>query len=188
VVTGTVEISHDSEGVSGALLEIMRRDELFGESAFLADAPCPSEQATALENTTLMRWAISDVEDLVARRPELAIALLHFFARRNAEINRRIQSLSLDTIERRLARSLIRFSHRLGTPERDGCVRMTLTHEMLSRHVGASSEIIAQCMNRFRTQGYVRYSRCGIVLYRDPFQELLSKRVRRLTMRKRAGL
>jgi CRP/FNR family transcriptional regulator, cyclic AMP receptor protein len=188
VVTGMVEISQTAKGARGVLLEIIRPDELFGESAFLTSY-YPSEQATALHNTTLMTWAVSDVQDLILRRPELAAVLLQFFAQRKAEIRRRIVSLSLDTIERRLARSLLRFSERLGTPEADGYVRITLlTHEMLSRSVGASNEIIAQCMKRFRKQGYVSYSCRDIVLSQDPFQELLSKTVKRLGLRKRAPL
>jgi CRP/FNR family cyclic AMP-dependent transcriptional regulator len=187
VITGIVEISQTAKGASGVLLEIIRPNELFGESAFLTSYP--SEQATALHDTTLMTWAISDVQDLILRRPELALVLLQFFAQRKAEIRRRIASLSLDTIECRLARSLLRFSERLGTPERDGYVRITpLNHEMLSRSVGASHEIIAQRMKRFHTQGFIRYSRCGVVLSQDPFQQLLSKTVKRLGLRKRIRL
>jgi CRP/FNR family transcriptional regulator, cyclic AMP receptor protein len=188
VITGRVEISQTAKGATGVLLEIVRPGELFGESAFLTTS-YPSEQATALHNTTLMTWAVSDVQALILRRPELALVLLQFFAQRKAEIRRRIASLSLDTLERRLARSLLRFSERLGTPERDGYVRITpLTHEMLSRSVGASHEIIAQCMKRFRAQGYIRYSRCGIVLSPDPFQQLLSQTVKRLGLRRRSPL
>jgi CRP-like cAMP-binding protein len=136
-----------------------------------------------------MAWSISEVEDLILRRPGLASALLQLFTERKAEITRRIESLSLDTIERRLALSLIRFSERMGTPEADGYIRMTpLTHDLLSRYVGASSEIIAQCMNRFRKQGYVSYSRRGIVLCQDPFRKLLSKTGKRQSLRRRTSL
>jgi len=186
VVTGMVEVSRLIEGASGALLEIARPGELFGESAFLA-VPYRTERATALENSMLMTWTISEMEDLVMRRPELAVALVQFFAQRNAEVNRRIESLSLDTIERRLACSLIRLSERLGKPEGDGSVRMMpLTDEMLSRYVGASCEIITHYMNRFQKQGYVSYSRCGLVLYHDPFRKFLSETATKSRSRRRA--
>jgi CRP-like cAMP-binding protein len=123
-----------------------------------------------------MSWAIADMEDLVTKRPRLALALLQVLAQRNTELSRRIESLSLDTIERRLARSLIRFSERLGQTEQDGSVRlMPLTHELLSRYVGTSREIITQYMNRFRKQGYVSYSRHGIVLNGDNLKGTLDK-------------
>jgi CRP/FNR family cyclic AMP-dependent transcriptional regulator len=170
VSVGKVGISRIAEDGREILLEIVRPDELFGESAFLDVSP-RSEQATALENTMLMSWAASHLEDLVMQRPRLAVALLQIFAQRNAEFTHRIESLSTDNIERRLARSLIRFSERLGTPEEDGSVRMMpFTHELLSRYVGTSREVVTQYMNRFRKQGYVSYSRNGIRLHRDAFK------------------
>jgi CRP-like cAMP-binding protein len=74
--------------------------------------------------------------------------------------------LAIDDIERRLARSLIRFSERLGTPSVDGSIRMMpLSHELLSRHIGTSREVVTSHMNQFRRQGYLDYSRGGIVLH-----------------------
>jgi CRP/FNR family transcriptional regulator len=175
VISGKVLISRIAEEGSEVVLEIVRPDELFGESAFF-DVPRRSEQATALEKVTVMTWAISDMENLVTKRPRLALALLQILAQRNAEFSRRIESLSLDTIEQRLARSLIRFSERLGEPEEDGSIKlMPLTHELLSRYVGTSREIITQHMNRFRKQGYVSYSRDGIVLNGDTLKMTIDR-------------
>jgi len=173
VVTGTVGISQVTGDGTEVLLEIVRPDELFGESAFL-DVPRPSERAKAIEKAELMAWPVSDVEDLVTKRPRLAVALLQILAHRNTEYRRRIESFVVDGIEQRLARSLIRFSERLGTPAEDGSVwMMPFTHEMLSRYVGTSREIITHYMSRFREHGYVTYSRRGIRLYCDTLRKVL---------------
>lgn len=105
VVTGKVGISQIADDGREVLLEIVRPDELFGESAFLGVSR-RTEEAKVIEKATLMTWAISDMEDLVMKRPRLAVALLQVLAQRNAELSRRIESFSVDTIERRLARSL----------------------------------------------------------------------------------
>jgi CRP/FNR family transcriptional regulator len=174
LMTGTVEISQIAEDGSEVLLEIVRPEELFGESAFIDD-PHRSEQAKAIGRAKVMVWAVSCMEELVMRRPRLAVALLHLLAQRNVEFTRRIESFSLDTIERRLARSLIRFSERLGIPEEDGAVRMMpYTHVLLSRYVGTSRELVTQYMNRFRKQGYLIYSRRGILVYRDALKASIS--------------
>jgi CRP/FNR family transcriptional regulator, cyclic AMP receptor protein len=176
VVTGTVGVSQITEDGRELLLDLVRPDELFGESAFL-DVPRPSEQAIAIERAELMTWAISDMEALVRKRPSLAVALLQFLAQRNAELTRRIESLSIDSIEQRLARSLIRLSERLGTPEEDGSIRMMpFTHVMLSRYVGTTREIVTQHMNRFRKRGYVSYSREAIILYSGTLKTVLDRR------------
>jgi CRP/FNR family cyclic AMP-dependent transcriptional regulator len=175
VVTGTVRLSRITGEGSEVLLDIVRPDELFGESAFLG---CPrADRATAVEPTKLMTWAISDMEQLVTKRPRLAVALLQLLAERNAESARRIESFALDSVEQRLARSLLRFSERLGTLEDDGTERMMpLTHAMLSQYVGTSRELVTHYMSRFRKQGFVSYSRAGIVLYRDALGSMLNSR------------
>lgn len=174
VVSGKVEISQITVKGRALLLEIVRPEELFGESAFL-DGSCCSEQAIAFERTRLMTWAISEVEDLVMQRPRLAVALLQVLAQRNAEFTRRIESFSTESIERRLARTLVRFSERLGTMEEDGSLRlMPFTHELLSRYVGTSREIVTQHMNRLRRQGCVSYSRRSIVLHPDAIHSFLN--------------
>jgi CRP/FNR family transcriptional regulator len=173
VVAGKVGISQIAENGREVLLEIVRPDELFGESAFL-DLPRLAERAAAVEDAKVMTWAVSDIETLVTKRPRLAVALLQILAKRNADFTHRIESFSIDTIERRLARSLLRFSERLGTPEGDGSVRMMpFTHVLLSRYIGTSREIVTFYMNRFRKQGYVSYSQRGIVLYSDTLKTVL---------------
>jgi len=167
VITGTVGISQVAEDGKEVLLEIVRPDELFGESAFL-DVSRRSEHATTLQNATVMSWAVSEMEELVMRRPRLALALLQMLAQRNAEFRRRIESLSRDSIERRLARSLLHLSERHGTLAEDGSVRiMPLSHDLLGRYVGTSREVITHHMNQFRKRGCVSYSRQCILLHRD---------------------
>jgi CRP/FNR family cyclic AMP-dependent transcriptional regulator len=165
VVSGKVEIWQVAGKGKELLMEIVRPDELFGESAFI-DPPCRTELASAFEATRVMTWPISQVEDLVMKRPRLAMALLQVLVRRNAENTRRIESFSTESIEQRLVGALVRFSERLGTAAEDGTfTMMAVSHQKLSRYVGTSREIITQHMNRFRKQGYVSYSRQGIVLY-----------------------
>ncbi len=174
VVSGKVAISRVAEDGTEVIMEIVGTDELFGESAFLG-SPRRGERATAIEKTTLMMWAVSDMEDLVTRRPRLAVALLQLLAQRNSELTGRIESFATDGVERRLSRSLLRFSERLGTPADDGSVRMMpLTHALLSRYVGTSREVVTQHMNRLRKQGYVNYSRHGIFLYHDALKASMS--------------
>ena len=72
------------------------------------------------------------------------------------------------------------FSERRGTPDQDGSVRMAaFTHELLSQYVGTSREIVTHYMNQFRRQGYLQYSRRGIVLYRDAYEQWLRQNGKR---------
>jgi CRP/FNR family transcriptional regulator len=173
VIEGKVKVSRLADDGHQVVVDIYQADEFFGESAFLNLAH-RAEQATALETTKLMTWTTTEIEDIVMKRPRLAIALMQILAQRSMDFTHRIESFSVDNIARRLARSLIRFSDRLGVTDEDGSVRIVpFTHELLSQYVGTSREIVTHYMNQFRRQGYLKYSRKGIILQRDAFSDWL---------------
>jgi len=162
VVAGKVKITRRTRAGRPVLADIYRPEEFFGESAFLRLRRC-AEEAKAIESSRLMSWTTEQVEEVIRRRPDLAIALLQFQCRRMIEYNGRIESFFREKTEQRLVRSLIRFSDRLGTADGDGSVTMIpIAHRLLADYVGTSREVVTQHMNGFRQQGYLEYSRRGI--------------------------
>ena len=175
VIDGRVKVARLANNGRQTIVDIYRTDDFFGESVLLGLRRRP-EQAIALENTRLMAWTAEEIDEIAQMRPKLAIALLQIVVQRSLEYGHRIESFSIDDTGRRLARTLIRFSQRLGVAEPDGSYRMEpFTHELLAQYVGTSREIVTHCMNLFRRQGYLRYSRQGIVLYRDAFDAWLCR-------------
>ena len=173
VIEGKVKVSRMGDDGRQVVVDIYQPDEFFGESALL-NLPHRSEQAAALDRTRLMAWSAAEIEDMVEKRPRLAVALLQILATRLIDFTQRIESLSVDNIARRLARSLIRFADREGTHGDNGSARMApLTHELLAQYVGTSREIVTHYMNQFRKAGYLDYSRRGIVLDRNALGEWL---------------
>jgi CRP/FNR family cyclic AMP-dependent transcriptional regulator len=167
VISGTVKITRVSDNGSQVLIDLYRPDEFFGEAA-LVRLSHASEEAVAHQKTTLMAWRAGDIEEMVMKRPRLAMALLQAFGQRALGFADRIQSLSVESVDQRLARTLVRFSERLGTPQTDGSIAMEpLTHELLAQYVGTSRELVTWHMTNFRRQGYLQYSRKGITLHRD---------------------
>ena len=167
VLSGMVKVTRVSNQGSQLLVDLYGTDEFFGEAAFV-DSLQAFERATAHQHTTLMAWKATDVEDLIQKRPKLAIALLQAFGQRSLNLLQRLESLSADRIDKRLALSLIRFAERLGRPQEDGSIHMDpLTHDVLAQYVGTSRELITCHMAKFRKDGYLQYSRRSIVLYCD---------------------
>jgi len=175
VVGGKVKVHRIKDQLGAVLVDIYCTDDFFGDSALIG-SPHINEKAVAVEDkTTVMVWSIASVEDFVMRRPRLGIALMQMLTQRCVHFSRRIESLASDNIQRRLARTLIHFSERLGCPTGDGSFEMMpLTHELLSQYVGTSREIITCYMNQFRRQGYLRCSRKAILLYPDAIKKTLS--------------
>jgi CRP/FNR family transcriptional regulator, cyclic AMP receptor protein len=174
VISGKVKVCRVSEGQSEVLLDIRQADEFFGESALIGQPH--ADTAVALEDTQIMSWTTGELERIAGERPKLAIALMQLVVQRSAEFGSRIESFATDSIQRRLARALLRFSDRFGNHGGDGAVHMMpVTHELLSTYLGTSREITTQFLNQFRREGYVRYSRREMVVYVDALKEWLKQ-------------
>jgi CRP/FNR family transcriptional regulator len=177
VIDGKVKVCRSADDGRQVVVDIYQPDEFFGECGFLGEKH-RLEEAVALDATKVMTWSTSEIEELVVRRPRLGIALVQLLVRRSMDFGARIESFSIDNIGRRLVRSLVRFSERLGKETGDGSVEMMpFTHELLSQYVGTSREIVTHYMNQLRRQGYLRYSRKGITLNREALRDWLQRDV-----------
>ena len=174
IIDGKVKVCRVAEDGRQVVVDIYVPDEFFGEWAF-PKLPRPMEFAVAFESATkVMVWTTNEIEESVILRPKLAIALLQILTQRSMGFASRIESLLVDKNIRRLARALIHFSERLGQESQDGSVQMVpLTHDLLSQYVGTKRETVTTNMNKLRRQGYLRYSRKGILLHRDALREWL---------------
>jgi CRP/FNR family cyclic AMP-dependent transcriptional regulator len=175
IIDGSVKVSCLPESGGEVLMDIYQPDEFFGESAFLGASTKGTELCVAIENTKVMEWTVDQIEGIIlARHPQLAIALLQVFVQRSADFKLRIESFAQDNITRRLARALLRFSGRLGHGTKDGCVQMMpFTHEVLAQYIGTSREVVTQYMIQFRRQGHISYSRKGMSVNTTQIQEWL---------------
>jgi CRP-like cAMP-binding protein len=173
VIDGKVSVSRIVSTGHEVAVDIYMGDEFFGESSLLGDASC-HEQAVAIESTKVMTWAAAEIERLVQQRPRLGLALAQILAQRSLDFSRRVASFTVDHIDRRLARSLLRLAERLGETGDDGVIRMVpLTHQTLSHYVGTSREVVTHFMIEFRRRGFLRYSRKEIALNAGPLREWL---------------
>jgi CRP/FNR family transcriptional regulator len=173
IIDGRVKQCRTAEEGSLVVLDIFFSDEFLGEEVFLGQS-LPTEAAFALEATRLMWWTVDDIEEIIARRPKLAIAFLQLLVKRSGERSSRIESFAVDNIARRLAGALIRFSEFSEQKKENGWVKMMpFTHQLLSEYVGTTRETVTQHMKRFREWDYLRYSRHGIVLWREALRKWL---------------
>ena len=167
VTEGQVKASRISDRDGCTVMDLYQADDFFGESA-LTGSHGDCETAAATVPTQVMMWTVDQIEELIANRPLLGIALIQLFVQRSQDFGRRIESFSIDLVPRRLTRALLRFSERTGLQSESGSATMpALTHEFLAQYVGTSREIVTNYMNQFRRSGYLEYSRKSITLHRE---------------------
>jgi len=173
VVQGRVKVTIPLNDSTQTVVDLFTTDDFFGESSLLGSAQYP-EQATALDDVTLMSWTAAEIEDQVARQPRLGVALVQMLVKRGLDYEERLQSFALDKTPERVIRALLRFAERLGTRAEDGSAKIPpLTHQVISEYVGTSREIVTFQMNHLRQKGYLRYSRRGLQVYVEALRQYL---------------
>jgi len=154
IIEGRVKVCRMTGEARDVVVDIYGPGEFFGEAAFLGKEQA-AEFAVALEKTVLVTWTISEIEEIADRRPKLPLALLQLLVQRSADLGARVESFAVDNIARRLVRSLVRFSERLGEEAEDGSVQMIpLTQELLAQYVGASRSLVTRYMSHFRRRDF----------------------------------
>jgi len=173
VIEGKVKLCRIAGDGHLTVIDIYQPDEFFGESALLGERDRVDE-AVAVEAAKLMIWPVAEIQRLIVEQPRLGMALIRLLTQRCAEFGDRIESYSVDTIDRRLARALVGFSERFGEDSGNGSIEMTpFTHELLAQYLGTAREVVTHFMGHLRSQGYLEYSRRGIILHRERLREWL---------------
>jgi CRP/FNR family cyclic AMP-dependent transcriptional regulator len=173
VIEGCVKVVRTNADGRDVLLDVYKAEELFGESA-LVNLPNRLEFAIALEPVRLMAWTLDELYNIIQTRPRLGTSLSQMLAQRLSDCQRRVESLAVDRVDRRLARTLIHLGGKLNKSSEDGYVRISrLKHKLLSDYVVTSRANVTHWMNCFRRQGFLRCSRDYLLLYPDALQQWL---------------
>jgi CRP/FNR family cyclic AMP-dependent transcriptional regulator len=163
LVDGLVKVSRQVRKHRHVVIEIYVPGELFGESALLGGNR--SEQAVVMECATVRACPASEIQSVIGENPHVGIALLQNLVARSGHFVDRMETLSADKVQERLARVLLRSAERFGTRLTDGNVQLPqLTHEVLSGWVGTSRELVTHYMTQFRREGLIQYSRREIFI------------------------
>lgn len=172
-IRGRVKITKTSDDGGQTVSRIVGSEGLFGESC-LVSSMSVSESAVALDNSSVMAWNRTEIEQQIEREPHLGIALSQYLVRQCLELQERIESMAVHKTPERVMLALVQLSEDLGNPMADGSVRVaSLTHHTIADYVGTSREIVTYQMNRLRREGLLRYTRKFIDIYPQAIMEAL---------------
>ncbi len=178
LIDGRVKLLRLTEAGVTVAVDIYQAGDFFGESALLS-VPRDEEQALAVEPAKVMAWTAAEIANLIAGEPRLAVALMQVVVKRSLDFKNRLESLSAEDTSHRLGRALVDFADRSRAAEENTDVTIApLTHELLAQYVGTSREIVSQHMGKLRRNGYIGYSRKGILVHRDSLKDWLHTRTK----------
>lgn len=152
------------EGREQAML-FLQAGEIFGDIAVLTDTPYPG---TVMALEPVEAWAIekSAMQPLIARYPELAMAVIRRLGERVLYYIGLVEDLSLRSVEERLASTLLKHAEmsgsRLTVPR-----RTWTTFDEMAIRLGTVRDVLSRALRTLEEEGLLRVERHEIVIL-DP--------------------
>jgi len=150
VITGLVKVAVRSADGGELTLTIIQPGGVLGELS-IADGGPRSADAETLEECQLLLIPRETIQDISARMPAAAQALLSSIAATLRRLTDEASDLVFLDLPRRVAKALL--SHAKGE---DGVIRVTLRQEELAHQVGGTRQSVNAALRSFERRGWIQ--------------------------------
>ena len=154
---GSVKLSVLSSSGKEAIVSVLQPGDFFGE-ACLAGQQSHIATAVALNQSTVAVIEKKHMFEMLHTHPDLNEQFLGHMLKRNIRIEEDLIDHLFNSVEKRLARTLLllaRYGTEDGSPQR---VVPRLSQEALAEIVGTTRGRVNFFMNKFRKMGYIDYN------------------------------
>jgi CRP/FNR family transcriptional regulator, cyclic AMP receptor protein len=154
---GGIKLSVTSSLGKEAVVAMLGPGDFFGEGCLLAGQPLRMGSATALVPTDLVRIGKPDMVRMLDAQHDFSNNFIRHILGRNVRIEEDLVDQLFNSIEKRLARTLLLLA-RYGTEEAPPGDLPKLSQETLAEMIGATRSRVNFFMTKFRKLGYIEYN------------------------------
>ncbi|MBZ0273063.1 Crp/Fnr family transcriptional regulator [bacterium] len=166
--SGRVKISKITEDGREIILNLLKTGDVFGEMAFLEDAPRDTF-AEALDDTNIIVIRKPELLQLIKRRPAITYRLAKIIGERRREAEKNMENFLYKGVRERLANLLLRLSNEYGIRDSRGkMLRIKITHQDLANLIGSSRETVSLTLGDFRREGFIDINERKIIIKDEP--------------------
>lgn len=146
------------------LLDMLRGGEYFGNLAFSGRGSF-SETAIAQTDCCILQISSANFERILNDHPDVAIKVLKAMGQRLDEFQETIKQLSVYSVERRIAATLVRLANKMGEQMQDGTlIQLPLSRQDLAAMTGTTIETVSRVMSHFSEQGWISGGRKWVIV------------------------
>ena len=158
VLEGQVTIARDSHGGATITTAVLSAGEFFG--AALSGATESEDTARAKGAVSVWRAPIGEFRRLLQQHPDVSWEFVSSLARRQRQMERRLEGFAFKRVEARLAETFRELSGGFAMRCEHGFGQhLRLSQQELADLVGASRPVVSTILNRLRDQGVLGYNR-----------------------------
>ena len=150
LTSGSVKLVRTDPEGRGVVLRIVTPTEPFGHVNALGGTPRVAS-AEALEDSRALAWSVPTVFQVMMAHPWVSLSTIRVMAENVQEAVDRAQDLATSSVDRRLARLLLRLAESLGRKTPRGVViRVGLSGQDLAEMIGATSYTVSRVLAEWR--------------------------------------
>jgi CRP/FNR family transcriptional regulator, cyclic AMP receptor protein len=160
IQNGGVKLSVVSAVGKEAIVALLGTGDFFGEGC-LAGVPFRMGSATAITPATVLVIEKNEMIRALHEEHELSDRFIKYTLSRNTRIEADLVDQLFNSIEKRLARTLLLLA-RFGTQEEPQKMFPKVSQETLAEMVGTTRPRVNVFMNKFKKLGFIRYDGSGL--------------------------
>ena len=158
---GYIRIGFIDEIGNQKIKEIIKPGDFFGQFTLEKDNLHGEFAQAYRENISLCSFAIEDFENLLRKRPDMALKYSKWVGFKLRKIENRLQNLLNKDVRKRLEIFFSQLIEKNPVSGKEGriCVSNYLTHEDIASLIGSSRQTVTTLINEMEKENVISYSR-----------------------------
>ena len=162
VVAGRLRATQTTGAGQQIIIRYIGAGEAAGYNA-ISGGETHTSSVAAVEDTTLMTWSRSGFRQLMARHPQVAVNALSVIQSSYEELQVRLRELATETVERRIAHTLLRLAQQAGRRTALGLeIAFPLSRQDVAEMAGTTLHTVSRTMSAWEANGLVEAAGAGL--------------------------
>lgn len=164
IASGKVKLIRHTLAGQDVVLDILKPGEFFGSLSALGDETY-TDTAEAQTNCCILTIASKSFQTILNRHPAVPLKVLEIVAQRLRNTQEVVKEISVYSVERRIASTLLKLGERLGESKgRTLLIQSPLSHQDLAAMTGTTVETVSRILSQFRKEGLIQSGRQWIAI------------------------
>jgi CRP-like cAMP-binding protein len=168
VAWGRLRLDQTTPDGKNVVLRFMGPGDLVGSVAVFRNAPYPATP-TAVEDTRVLAWSAERMMELLREHPALAAKAMGMMGGRIAELQERLQQISTQQVERRIAAAILRIVAQSGRKTEGGVeIPFALSRQDLAEMTGTTLHTVSRTLSAWMNDGILEGKRSSHLVILQP--------------------
>ena len=166
VIAGRLRATQTTAAGQQIIMRYIGAGETAGYNA-ISGGDTYTTTVSAVDDTTLMSWPKLAFKQLMGRHPQIAVNALAIIESRYEEMQTRVRELATETVERRIAHTVLRLAQQAGRRTASGIeIAFPISRQDLAEMAGTTLHTVSRTLSAWEGDGIVDSGRRRVIIRR----------------------